>query len=565
MINYGKYKTYETVALPDRTWPEKKIEKAPIWCSVDLRDGNQALERPMGLEQKLNFFQFLVKMGFKEIEIGFPAASETEYEFTRTLIERNLIPDDVTIQVLTQSRGHIIERTFEALEGAKKAVVHLYNSTSTLQRDVVFGNSMEQTVELAVYGAEVIKEIAQRFPETNFTFEYSPESFTGTEMPFAAEICNAVLDVWKPTQEKKVIINLPSTVEMGTPNLYADQIEYMHRNLKYRENVILSLHTHNDRGTGVAASELGLMAGADRVEGTLFGNGERTGNADILTIALNMFTQGIDPELDFSNINRIIEIYEESTSMSVDPRHPYAGDLVFTAFSGSHQDAIRKGMERMKEHPDRWEVPYLPIDPMDVGRSYDPIIRINSQSGKGGVTFVLEQHYGLHMPKAFQKNVGAVVTRISDEMQDVLSPEKIYEIFTNEYVDIRQPLQLNTYKERTIDEDWDVVNVEAEIVYKGDKYFIEGEGNGVVAAFCRALEGLLKIKIDIVDYRGHSMEYGTKARAISYIQIRGEDGERYYGAGTSSGVTKSSLRAVVSTINKILLTKEKSEKEKVEA
>lgn len=565
MINYEKYKAYETVALPDRTWPEKKIEKAPIWCSVDLRDGNQALERPMGLEQKLNFFQFLVKMGFKEIEIGFPAASETEYEFTRTLIERNLIPDDVTIQVLTQSRGHIIERTFEALEGAKKAVVHLYNSTSTLQRDVVFGNSMEQTIELAVYGAEVIKEIAQRFPETDFTFEYSPESFTGTEMPFAAEICNAVLDVWKPTQEKKVIINLPSTVEMGTPNLYADQIEYMHRNLKYRENVILSLHTHNDRGTGVAASELGLMAGADRVEGTLFGNGERTGNADILTIALNMFTQGIDPELDFTNINRIIEIYEESTSMSVDPRHPYAGDLVFTAFSGSHQDAIRKGMERMKEHPDRWEVPYLPIDPVDVGRSYDPIIRINSQSGKGGVTFVLEQHYGLHMPKAFQKNVGAVVTRISDEMQDVLSPEKIYEIFTNEYVDIRQPLQLNTYKERTIDEDWDVVNVEAEIVYKGDKYFIEGEGNGVVAAFCRALEGLLKIKIDIVDYRGHSMEYGTKARAISYIQIRGEDGERYYGAGTSSGVTKSSLRAVVSTINKILLIKEKSEKEKVEA
>lgn len=565
MINYEKYKAYETVALPDRTWPEKKIEKAPIWCSVDLRDGNQALERPMGLEQKLNFFQFLVKMGFKEIEIGFPAASETEYEFTRTLIERNLIPDDVTIQVLTQSRGHIIERTFEALEGAKKAVVHLYNSTSTLQRDVVFGNSMEQTVELAVYGAEVIQEIAQRFPETDFTFEYSPESFTGTEMPFAAEICNAVLDVWKPTQEKKVIINLPSTVEMGTPNLYADQIEYMHRNLKYRENVILSLHTHNDRGTGVAASELGLMAGADRVEGTLFGNGERTGNADILTIALNMFTQGIDPELDFTNINRIIEIYEESTSMSVDPRHPYAGDLVFTAFSGSHQDAIRKGMERMKEHPDRWEVPYLPIDPVDVGRSYDPIIRINSQSGKGGVTFVLEQHYGLHMPKAFQKNVGAVVTRISDEMQDVLSPEKIYEIFTNEYVDIRQPLQLNTYKERTIDEDWDVVNVEAEIVYKGDKYFIEGEGNGVVAAFCRALEALLKIKIDIVDYRGHSMEYGTKARAISYIQIRGEDGERYYGAGTSSGVTKSSLRAVVSTINKILLAKEKSEKEKVEA
>lgn len=565
MKNYEKYTTYKTVSLPDRTWPEKNIEKAPIWCSVDLRDGNQALERPMGLEQKLNFFEFLVKMGFKEIEIGFPAASETEYEFTRALIERNLIPDDVTIQVLTQSRGHIIERTFEALEGAKRAVVHLYNSTSTLQRDVVFRNSMEQTIELAVYGANIIAEIAKRFPETDFTFEYSPESFTGTEMPFAADICNAVLDAWKPTQKKKVIINLPSTVEMGTPNLYADQIEYMHKNLKYRDNVILSLHTHNDRGTGVAASELGLMAGADRVEGTLFGNGERTGNADILTIALNMFTQGIDPQLDFSNINDIIEIYEQSTAMEVDPRHPYAGDLVFTAFSGSHQDAIRKGMECMKEHPDHWEVPYLPIDPVDVGRSYDPIIRINSQSGKGGVTFVLEQHYGLHMPKAFQKNVGAVVTRVSDEMQNVLSPEKIYEIFTKEYVDIREPLQLHAYKERTIDEDWDVVNVEAELTYKGDKYFIEGEGNGVVAAFCRALEELLHIKIDIVDYRGHSMEYGTKARAISYIQIRGEDDKRYYGAGTSSGVTKSSLRAVVSTINKILLAKEKAEKEKVEA
>lgn len=555
-MNYKKYSTYETVSLPERTWPDKKIEKAPVWCSVDLRDGNQALEKPMGLEQKINFFQFLVNMGFKEIEIGFPAASDTEYDFTRTLIEKNLIPDDVTIQVLTQSRAHIIERTFEALEGAKKAVVHLYNSTSTLQRRVVFGNTMEQTIELAVYGAKMIQEIAERYPKTEFTFEYSPESFTGTEMPFAAEICNAVAEVWQPTPEKKIIINLPSTVEMGTPNLYADQIEYMCNHLKKRDSILVSLHTHNDRGTGVAATELGIMAGADRVEGTLFGNGERTGNADILTVALNMFTQGIDPKLDFSHINDVISIYEESTGMEVDPRHPYAGDLVFTAFSGSHQDAIRKGMEKMKEHPDRWEVPYLPIDPMDVGRSYDPIIRINSQSGKGGVTFILEQNYGLHMPKAFQKNVGAVVTSVSDKMQNVLTPEEIYTIFSQQYIDIRNPLQLNTYKEHTIDEDWDVVNIEAEIVYLGEKHFIEGEANGVVAAFCRALEEFLNIKIDIIDYRGHSMEYGTKARAISYIQIRGEEGERYFGAGTSSGVTKSSLRAVVSTINKMLLAAE---------
>ena len=551
-MNYKKYKGYETIVLEDRIWPSRKIEKAPQWCSVDLRDGNQALITPMGLKQKLRFFEYLVKMGFKTIEIGFPAASDTEYEFTRTLIEEGYIPEDVTIQVLTQSRIQIINKTFEALKGAKNAVVHLYNSTSTLQREVVFRNSKEETIELAVFGARAIKELAQKNPETNFTFEYSPESFTGTEMDFAAEICNSVIDVWDPTKDKKVIINLPSTVEMATPNTYADQIEYMCRNLKSRENVIVSLHAHNDRGTGVAATELGLMAGADRVEGTLFGNGERTGNADILNLGMNLYTQGINPELDFSDINSMIEIYEESTAMSVHPRHPYAGDLVFTAFSGSHQDAIKKGMARMNKQAQYWEVPYLPLDPKDIGKSYEPIIRINSQSGKGGVSFILEQNYGLYIPKDFQKDAGRVITAYSDKMQTEIGAEEIYEVFLKEYVDIRTPLQLNYHKTQSVDSDWDLVFIEAEIEYNMQKHYVQAEGNGVVSAFCNSLKEILDMEIDIVDYRGHSMEYGTKAKAISYIELKNETGERFYGAGTSSSVGKSSLRAVVSAINKMI-------------
>jgi 2-isopropylmalate synthase len=417
---------------------------------------------------------------------------------------------------------------------------------------VVFGNSQQATTDLAVYGAKLIYEMAAQYPETNFRFEYSPESFTGTEMDFAVEICNAVIDVWQPTPDKKVIINLPATVEMATPNLYADQIEYMCRNLKNRENVLVSLHAHNDRGTAVAATELGMLAGADRVEGTLFGNGERTGNADIMNVAMNLFTQGIDPLLDFENIDQVVEIYENATSMSVHPRHPYAGQLVYTAFSGSHQDAIRKGMEGMKSHPEHWEVPYLPIDPMDVGRTYDPIIRINSQSGKGGVTFILEQYYSLHMPKAFQKDVGAVVTRVSDEMQCELSPDKIYEIFTQEYLDIRAPLRLIQYRTETVDPERDVLAIEAEIEYQGEKHFIQGEGNGVVSAFCHAVNDFIHMPIDIINYRGHSMELGTNSRAISYIETKDATGRKFYGAGTSSSVGKSSLRAVVSTINKML-------------
>ena len=546
MMNYQKYRPYPPMDMPNRKWPGRVIKHAPIWCSVDLRDGNQALEIPMSLEEKIEFFKFLVKTGFKEIEIGFPAASDTEFAFTRYLIDNDLIPDDVNIQVLTQSRPHIIKKTFEALKGAKRAIVHLYNSTSTLQRDVVFHNSMEATIELAVSGAKLVQEYAKEQTETDFTFEYSPESFTGTEMPFAVEICNAVLDIWKPTAEKKVIINLPSTVEMATANVYADQIEYCCDNLKYRDNVIVSLHAHNDRGCAVAATELALMAGADRVEGTLFGNGERTGNTDVACVALNIFSQGIDPELDFSHIDDAVEMFEKSTRMYIPPRHPYAGSLVYTAFSGSHQDAIRKGMEAMKSHPERWEVPYLAIDPKDVGRSYDPIVRINSQSGKGGVAFILEQNFGLYLPKAMQQNLSYVITGISDRKHRDLTPDDIKGVFEAEYVDIREPIKLVYYKQATVD---NVVQNRTQMLVNGNEIDIAGEGNGVIDAFCHALETEFDIKLEVVNYSEHSMEYGTKARAISYIQIL-INGEEYFGAGTSSDITKSSYRAIVSAVNK---------------
>lgn len=548
-MNFKKYKPYPTMNMPNRKWPSNSIKKAPIWCSVDLRDGNQALEKPMNLDQKIKFFKFLVERGFKEIEVGFPAASDTEYIFTRTLIEENLIPDDVTIQVLTQSREHIIKKTFEALKGVNKAIVHLYNSTSTLQRDVVFNKGKKEITELAVFGAKMIDELANEYGKEHFSFEYSPESFTGTEMDYAAEICNAVLDVWKPTADKKVIINLPSTVEMATPNVYADQIEYMCENLKYRENVLVSLHAHNDRGTAVASTELGMLAGADRVEGTLFGNGERTGNADILNIALNLFSQGIDPELDFSNINDSIKIYEASTGLLVHPRHPYAGDLVYTAFSGSHQDAIKKGMAKMSEHPDRWEVPYLPIDPLDVGRSYDPIIRINSQSGKGGISYILEHNYGLIVPKSMQQEFSLLVTKISDEENRELSPEEIHNLFMETYKDIKEPIEIVYYNEKT---DGKNVEVTSDVIINGVAKQLVESGNGILDAFCRALQKEIGIKFDVVNYSEHSLSYGNKSRAITYIQIYDKDQNSYFGAGTSSNISKSSLRAVVSAVNKIL-------------
>ena len=505
----------------------------------------------MSLEEKIEFFKFLVKTGFKEIEIGFPAASDTEFEFARYLIENNMIPDDVTVQVLTQSRPHIIKKTFQALRGVRRAIVHLYNSTSTLQRDVVFNASMEQTTALAVAGAKLLQEEADKQPESEFVFQYSPESFTGTETPYAVEICNAVIDVWKPTPDKKIIINLPSTVEMATANVYADQIEYCCENLKCRDSIIVSLHAHNDRGLAIAETEFGIMAGADRVEGTLFGNGERTGNTDIMTVAMNLFTQGIDPELDFSNIDEAVETYEKYTRMTVHPRHPYAGALVYTAFSGSHQDAIRKGMERMKEHPDRWEVPYLHIDPKDVGRTYDPIVRINSQSGKGGVAFILEQNFGLYLPKAFQQHFSLVITKLSDVNHKDVEPKVIFDQFNKEYVNITEPVKLISYKETATGNDEEVA-VEAKITDNGMEKTINGVGNGVIDAFCHAMVKYIGTNFEIVNYSEHSMEYGTKSRAISYIQLSTDKGGVFYGAGISSNITESSLRAVVSAANKIL-------------
>ena len=550
MKNIHKYTPYPVMQMPDRKWPSNQITKAPEWCSVDLRDGNQALEIPMNLDQKLSFFQKLVDMGFKTIEIGFPAASDTEFAFTRYLIENDLVPDDVAIQVLTQSRQHIIEKTFEALKGVKKAVVHLYNSTSTLQRDVVFKMDREQCTNLAVFGAGLIKEIAAKDTHgTDFAFEYSPESFTGTEMDYAVSICDAVCDVWQPTPDKKVIINLPATVEMSTPNVYADQIEYFCKHTRHRDAIQVSLHPHNDRGTAVAATELGLLAGADRVEGTLFGNGERTGNADLVALALNLYSQGIDPELDFSDINELIDVYENSTRMQVHPRHPYAGDLVYTAFSGSHQDAINKGMAAMKNHPDHWEVPYLPLDPKDVGRSYDPIIRINSQSGKGGVAYILEQQYGLILPKPVQQAFSQIVTRVSDRRNSDLLPEEIHQLFYDTYVDIIKPIKLISYREAMVDDQH--VEMTATLQHQGRQVTVSGQGNGLLDAFCKALQEYLKARVEITTYQQHALERGSTSKAITYVQMQNGGQKLYIGAGISSSISKSSLRAVISAVNQM--------------
>ena len=550
MKNYQKYRQFPPVDLPERTWPGKVITRAPEWCSVDLRDGNQALEVPMTFQQKLDFFEYLVGIGFKEIEIGFPAASDTEYNFCRALIDNDMIPEDVTIQVLTQSREHIIRKTYEALAGAPHAVVHLYNSTSTLQRDVVFNMDQQQVKQLAVDGAVLVRDLAKEYGAEHYDFEYSPESFSGTELDYAVEVCNAVLDIWKPTPEKKVIINLPNTVEMATPNIYADQVEYVCRNIKYRDSVRISLHAHNDRGCAVAATELGLMAGADRVEGTLFGNGERTGHADILNLAMNMFTQGIDPKLDLSRMSELVEIYERSTNLWVHPRHPYAGKLVYTAFSGSHQDAIKKGMARGKEHPEYWEVPYLPLDPADVGRSYDPIIRINSQSGKGGVAYVLQEYYGMILPKNLQKDFGPIITRISDEQNMELDPKTIHDIFMDTYK-IKKPIHLLHYTEEVGGKNSS--RVTAKVEYNDEVHTIYGEGNGIISAFCKAMETLVHQHIEVVSYSEHSLEDGGSAsNAITYIELKDECNQRYFGAGISSNVSKSSLRGIIAAVNRMI-------------
>ncbi|WP_341877927.1 2-isopropylmalate synthase [Defluviitalea saccharophila] len=551
-MNYQKYKPYPPVNLKNRRWPDNTITKAPIWCSVDLRDGNQALEIPMNLEQKLKLFHFLVKMGFKEIEVGFPAASETEFKFVRKLIEDNLIPEDVTIQVLTQAREHIIRRTFEALEGAKRAIVHLYNSTSVLQREVVFKKNKEEIKALAVEGTKIVKALADEREKGSIILEYSPESFTGTELDYAIEVCEAVLDVWQPTPEHKAIINLPATVEMSTPNIYADQIEYFGDHIKGRDSILISIHAHNDRGTAVAATELAMLAGADRVEGTLFGNGERTGNADIITIGMNLFSQGIDPELDFSDANAIVNIFKETARMDVSPRHPYVGDLVYTAFSGSHQDAIKKGMDRYrKEKPQYWEVPYLPIDPMDIGRSYDPIIRINSQSGKGGVSYILENEFGFRLPRSMQQEFSVIITNESDSKQEELSPQMIYDTFIKEYINNNSPVSLKTFNITTVD---DLITISALANIDGVETRISGEGNGPIDALCNSLRQYAPVNFRVVDYEEHSLEQGSNSRAVAYIKLQDENGNAYFGAGIHSNISTASIKALINAFNKMVKT-----------
>jgi len=552
MLNYKRYRRNPVVDLPDRQWPNNQIEKAPIWCSVDLRDGNQALIEPMLVEEKIEFFNLLVKLGFKEIEVGFPSASQIEFDFLRQLVDKNLIPDDVTVQVLVQCREHLIKRTFEALEGVKRAIVHIYNSTSTLQRDVVFNMTKEEIKQIAIEGARLVKEYAKSFPG-KIILEYSPESFTGTEVDYALEVCEAVIDVWQPTAEDKIIINLPATVEMNTPNVYADQVEWMNRHFRNREAIILSVHTHNDRGTGVAIAELALLAGAERVEGTLFGNGERTGNADILTIAYNMFSQGINPELELDNINEIIEVYERCCKMKVHERHPYAGKLVFTAFSGSHQDAINKGIKAMKERGSKyWAVPYLPIDPADIGRQYEPIVRINSQSGKGGVAFIMEHYFGYRLPKAMHKEFADVIQAISEKQGEV-SPEQIMKEFKANYLDKKEPLHFRKLKiEDHSEHDESITYVVIEYTDNGVLKTFEATGNGPIDAVQKGLAKQLGINIKILDYTEHALSDGANAQAAAYIHMLDLDSNRStFGVGVSSNITKASMRAIFSALNRL--------------
>ncbi len=546
-MDYTKYKQYPPVGLDSREWPSKILEKAPLWCSVDLRDGNQALPIPMSINEKVEFFKLLVKMGFKEIEVGFPSASETEFRFLRKLVEENLIPDDVHIQILTQSRAHLIERSFEAIQGVKNAIVHFYNSTSTLQRKVVFKMGREEIKKIAVDGAVLIKNMAKDF-KGNIRYEYSPESFTGTELDYALEICEAVMDVIEPTKENKLILNLPGTVEMSTANVHADQIEWFCKNIKNRDTVLISLHAHNDRGTATAATELALLAGADRVEGTLFGNGERTGNVDLVNLGMNFYTQGIDPLLDFSNIDDIIEIYTRCTRMTVGPRHPWAGNLVYTAFSGSHQDAIKKGLEAHKEGGSHiWEVPYLPIDPSDLNRVYEEIIRINSQSGKGGVAFVLENSYGYKLPKLMHPEFSKIIQKITDDTGRELSPDYIFSTFNNVYLEIDKPFKLVDYDIVTNSK---ITKINAEIL-DGDKIVhISGEGNGPIDAFFHGVKSLIDDKIKFHDYSEHSLSEGADSKAVAYIGVE-INKSIIYGVGIDSSINTASIKALLCALNRV--------------
>ena len=550
-----KYIPFTPVSLPDRTWPNNRIEKAPTWCSVDLRDGNQALVTPMNLQEKLDFFKLLVDIGFKEIEVGFPSASETEYEILRALIDGHYIPDDVTIQVLVQAREHLIRKTFEAVRGAKKVIIHFYNSTSTLQRKVVFKKDMQGIIDIAVAGAKLVRELTEADQSgTNFRYEYSPESFSGTEMDFAVDICHQVMETLGATKENPVILNLPNTVEMCTPNTYADQIEYFIRHLPNRDAAIISVHPHNDRGTGVACAELSMLAGADRVEGTLFGNGERTGNLDIVTVALNMFTQGVDPMLDFSHIDHVREIYERCTKMHVPERWPYAGKLAFTAFSGSHQDAINKGHEYMRESKTPyWEIPYLPIDPADVGREYEPIIRINSQSGKGGAAFIMDHNYGYHMPKAMHPEFGAVVQAECDRTGRELTANEVYELFHREFLNISEPYALSRakfYEEAIAGSAANVTHFSGVLSVRGQFVQLESRGNGPIDAFFNALGQAGIEGYSFISYSEHAISMGSDSQAVAYIELRVPGGRRIFGVGTEHNINFASVKGILSAINR---------------
>ena len=548
----NKYSPFKVIALDDRTWPTKQIIKSPIWCSVDLRDGNQSLIEPMGMEKKLRFFSMLVNLGFKEIEVGFPSASDTEFSFVRELIEKKLIPKDVKIQVLTQAREHLIKRTFESVKGAENVILHLYNSTSSLQREVVFRQDKKGILKIATDGAKLVKILAEENKNTNWQFEYSPESFTGTELEYAVEVCNEVNQIWKPSKELKTIMNLPATVELASPNIYADQIEWMCRNLDQRENVLVSLHPHNDRGTGIAAAELGLMAGADRIEGTLFGNGERTGNVDIVSLALNQLTQGVDPKLDFSDINKVMREVEYCNQLPIHPRHPYAGDLVFTAFSGSHQDAIKKGFDAMRESNDpKWRVPYLPIDPEDVGRNYEAVIRINSQSGKGGVAYIIEKDHGLSLPRRLQIDFSGIIQKIADETGKELEADLIWETFNKTYIEVIGKCEyLNHEIISKIDENnkqIDEINLNLKINGKNVKLY--GKGNGPIDSFIDALSTKFKLNLKVSDYQQNAISSGSDASAAAYIELLIKD-KTFWGVGINPNTVVASFQAIINGINR---------------
>ena len=557
MDQVKRYRKFPIFRYPERTWMDQEITKAPIWCSVDLRDGNQALVDPMTVEEKVEFFQLLCKLGFKEIEVGFPAASQIEFDYLRTLVEKNLIPEDVTVQVLVQCREELLERSFQALQGVKKAIVHIYNSTSVLQRDVVFGKSREEITAIALSAVEMVKRHEKDF-SGELRLEYSPESFTGTEMDYALEICNAVISAWGTKAGREIIINLPNTVEMHSPNVYADQIEFMSKNMIEREHVILSVHPHNDRGEGIASAELALLAGAQRVEGTLFGNGERTGNVDILTLAYNMFSHGIDPMLHLENIREIQEVYERCTKMHIPERQPYAGKLVFTAFSGSHQDAINKGLQAMKERNSLiWEVPYLPIDPADIGREYEPVVRINSQSGKGGVAFILDFQYGYKLPKGMQREFADYIQNISEKEGEV-SPERILEVFLAEYVEAKSPLLFKNLRSMDMENEKEhyVSFVQLSFENEGRLKEISASGSGPIDAVANALQKELKKEFEVIDYSEHALSSASSAKAVSYIHLQDKaSGKMTYGVGISSNITRSSVRALFSAINRLYYEK----------